>query len=118
MPFPFCVTVVSPCGSTILSVVTCSGNIRFLGSIGSVSVTGLNTFAVSVLNSSIACCVSSVGGMPRLDKSIRSNMVGDRSCCGVLVLGVLVVVGVHAGVAHLLKGDVNPGLGPVPVMHR
>jgi len=99
-----------------MSVVTCSGNVGFLGSIGSVGVAGLNTLAASVLNSSVILCASSVGGMPRLDKSIGSNMDVGGNCCGVLVLGVLVITGDCLGVDRLLKGDVTPGLGPVPVI--
>jgi len=96
-----------------MSVFTCSGNVRFSGSIGSVGVSGLNTLAASMLNSSVTLYTSSVGGTPRLDKSIGSNMnVGG--CC-VLLLGVLVIAGVCTGVSHLLKGDV---LGPAPVMRR
>jgi len=96
-----------------MSVVTCSGNVGFSGSIGSVSVSGLNTLAASVLNSSVTLYALSVGSIPRLDKSIGSNMnVGG--CC-VLLLGVLVIADVCTGVSRLLKGDV---LGPAPVICR
>jgi len=94
-------------------VVSCSGNVRFSGSVG---VAGLNMLAASVLNSSVTLCASLVVGMPRLDKSIRSNMDVSGNRCGVLVLGVLVIAGDCLGVDHLLKGDVTPGLGPVPVI--
>ena len=40
------------------------------------------------------------------------------NCCGVLLLGVLVIVGDCLGVVHLLKGYAIPGLGPVPDMHE
>jgi len=92
-------------------VVTCSSNVGFSGSIGD---TGLNTFAMSMLNSSTVCCVSLVGNRLNSDRSIGTNM--DASSCCVLLLGVLVITGVCTGVSHLLKGDVTPGLGPVPVM--
>jgi len=104
-------------GSTML-VITCSGTVRFSGSIGSIGVTGLNTLAASMLNLSVTLCASSVGGMPRLDRSIRSNTDVHGNCCGVLTLGVLVIAGDCLGVNHLLKGDVTPGLGPVPVVCR
>jgi len=55
--------------------------------------------------------------MPRLDKSIGSNIDVGGNCCGVLALGVLVIAGDCLGVDRLLKGDVTPGLGPVPVIH-
>jgi len=100
-------------GSTMLSVVTCSGTVRFSGSIG---VTGLNTLAASVLNSSVTLCASSVGGMPRLDKSIGSNTDVSGNCCEVLALGVLVIAGDRIGVLCLLKGYATPGLVPVPVI--
>jgi len=100
----------------MLSVVTCSGSVGFLGSIGSVGVTGLNMLAVSVLNSSTVCCVLSVGNRPNSDRSIGTST--DVGSCCVLALRVLVITGVRAGVAHLLKGDVTPGLGPVPVTRR
>ena len=96
-----------------MSVVTCSGNVRFSGSIGCVSISGLNTLAASVLNSSVTLYASLVGGTPRLDKSIGSNM--DTGSCCVLLLGVLVIAGVCTGVSRLLKGDV---LGPGPIMRR
>ena len=111
MPFLFCIPVLL--GGSTMSVITCSGNVGFSGSIG---VPGLNTLAASVLNSSVTLCASLVGGMPRLDKSIRSNT--DVGSCCVLLLGVLVIAGVSAGVVHLLKGDVIPGLGPLPIMHQ
>jgi len=94
-----------------MSVITYSGNVRFSGSIGCVGVSGLNTLAASMLNSSVTLYASSVGGMPRLDKSIGSN-INAGGCC-VLLLGVLVIAGVCTGVSRLLKGDV---LGPAPVM--
>ena len=90
----------------------------FSGSIGSVGVTGLNTLAASVLNSSVTLCASLVGGMPRLDKSIGSNTDVCENCCGALALGVLVIAGDCLGINHLLKGDVTPALGPVPVIRR
>ena len=99
-------------GSTMLSVVTCSGSVGFSGSIGSVGVTGLNTLAVSVLNLSTVCCILLVGNRPNSDRSIGTNT--DVGSCCVLALRVLVIT----GVAHLLKGDVTPGLGPVPVTRR
>jgi len=102
----------------MLLVVTCSGNIGFSDSIGSVGVTGLNMLAASMLNLSVTLYALSVGGMPRLDKSIGSNTDVCGNCCGVLTLGVLVIAGDCLGVDHLLKGDVTPGLGPVPVMCR
>jgi len=96
-----------------MSVITCSGNVGFSGSIGCVGVSGLNTLAASMLNLSVTLYASSVGGTPRLDKSIGLNInAGD--CC-VLLLGVLVITGVCTGVSRLLKGDV---LGPTPVMCR
>jgi len=104
-------------GSTMSSAITCSGTIGFSGSIGSVSVTGLNTLAVSMLNSSVTLCASLVGGMPRLDKSIGSNTDVGGNCCGILILGVLVITGDCAGILCLLKGYAIPGLVPVPVMH-
>ena len=97
-----------------MSVVTCSGSVGFSGS---VSVAGLNTLAASMLNSSVILCALSVGSMPRLDKSIGLNMDVGRNCCGVLTLGVLVIAGDCLGVNRLLKGDVTPGLSPVPVIH-
>jgi len=66
-----------------------------------------------MLNSSVTLYASSVGGTPRLDKSIGSN-INVGGCC-VLLLGVLVIAGVCTGVSRLLKGDV---LGPAPVMRR
>jgi len=96
-----------------MSVATCSGNVGFSGSIG---VAGLNMLAANVLNLFTVCCVSSVGNRPNSDRSIGANM--DVSSCCILLLGVLVIAGVPAGVVRLLKGDVTPGLGPVPVMHR
>ena len=98
-----------------MSVVTCSGNVGFSGSIG---VPGLNTLAASVLNLSVTLCASSVGGMPRLVRSIGSNTDASGNCCSVLTLGVLVIAGDCLGVDRLLKGDVTPGLGPVPVIRR
>jgi len=98
-------------------VITCYGTVGFSGSIGLVGVTGLNTLAASMLNLSTVCCVSLVGDTSRLDKSIGSNMGGGRSCCDVLTLRVLVIVGDCTGVACLLKGDITPGLGPVSVIH-
>ena len=98
-----------------------SGNVGFLGSIGysgSISVTGLNTLAASVLNSSVTLCASSVGSMPRLNKSISSNMGVSGNCCGVLLLGVLVIAGDCFSVVCLLKGYAIPGLGLVPDMHE
>jgi len=99
----------------MLSVMTCSGSIGFSCSIGD---TGLNMLATSVLNSSVTLCAPSVGSMPRPDKSIGSNMDVDGNCCGVFVLGVLVIAGDRAGVICLLNGYAIPGLVPVPVMHR
>ena len=99
----------------MLLVVTCSGNIGFLGSISSVGVTGLNMLAASMLNSSTVCCVLLVGNRPNSDRSISTNT--DVGSCCVLLLGVLVIAGVCTGVSHLLKGDITPGLGPVPVTH-
>jgi len=92
-----------------------SGTVGFSGSIG---VTGLNTLAVSVLNSSATLCASLVGSMPRLDKSIGSNMDVGGNCCGVLALRVLVIAGDHIGILCLLNGYVTPGLVPVPVIHE
>ena len=119
-PFPLEVTLVELMlmsvvvgGSTISLVITCSGTVRFSGSI---SVTGLNTLAPSVLNSSVILCPLLVGGTPRLDKSIGLNTDLGGNCCRVLILGVLVIAGDHVGVAHLLKGYDIPGLVPVPVM--
>ena len=83
-----------------------SGNVKFSGSIGclgSISVTGLNMFAARVLNSSIILCALSVGGMPRLDKSIGGDTGVSGNCCGVLVLGVLVITGDCLGVLCLLN---------------
>ena len=99
-----------------MSVITCSGSVRFSGSIGSLGVTGLNVLVASMLNSSTICCVSSVGSRPNLDRSNGTNT--DVGSCCVLLLGVLVIAGVPAGVVRLLKGDVTPGLGPVPVTRR
>jgi len=96
-----------------MSVVSCSGSVGFLDSVG---VAGLNTLAASMLNSSVILYASLVGGMPRLDKSIGSNM--DVGSCCVLPLGVLVITSVSAGVVRLLKGNVTPGLGPLPVTRR
>jgi len=96
------------------STIPCSGNVGFSGSIGCVGVSGLNTLAASVLNSSVTLFASLVGGMPRLDKSIGSNMDVGGNCC-VLLLGVLVITGVCTGVSRLLKGDV---LGPGPITRR
>jgi len=96
-----------------MSVITCSGNVGFSGSIGSVSVTGLNMLAANVLNLSVILFASSVGGTPRLDKSIRSNT--NVSGCCVLLLGVLEITGVCTGVSRLLNGDV---LGPGPITCR
>ena len=96
-----------------MSVITCSGNVGFLGSIGCVSVSGLNTLAASMLNSSVTLYASLVGGTPRLAKSIGLNM--DTGNCCVLLLGVLMIAGVCTGVSRLLKGDV---LGPAPVICR
>ena len=98
----------------MLSMVTCSGNVGFSGSTGSVGVTGLNTLAASMLNLSVTLYASSVDGMPRLDKSIRSNTDVGGNCC-VLLLGVLVIAGVCTGVSPLLNGDI---LGPGPIMRR
>ena len=97
-----------------MSVITCSGNVGFSGSIGSVGVTGLNMLAASMLNSSSVCHVSSVGNRPNSDRSIGTNM--DVGSCCVLLLGVLVITGVSAGVVCLLKGHVTPGLSSLPVM--
>jgi len=98
-------------GSTISLVISCSGTVGFLGSIG---VTGLNMLAASMLNSSVILCALSVGDMPRLDKSIGGNMGVSGNCCGVLTLGVLVIIGDCLGVLCLPKGYAIPGLGPVP----
>jgi len=95
------------------STIPCSGNVRFSGSIGCVSISGLNTLAASVLNSSVTLFASSVGSTPRLDKSISSN-TNVGGCC-ILLLGVLEITGVCTGVSHLLNGDV---LGPGPIMRR
>ena len=89
-----------------------------IGCLGSVSVTGLNTLAVSVLNSSVILCALSVGSMPRLDNSIGSNIGVSGNCCGVLMLGVLVIAGDCLSVVHLLKGYAIPGLVPVPVIRQ
>jgi len=96
-----------------MSVFTCSGDVGFSGPIGCVGVSGLNTLAASVLNLSVILFASSVGGRPRLDKSIRSN-TNVGGCC-ILLLGVLEITGVCTGVSHLLNGDV---LGPGPIMRR
>jgi len=96
-----------------MSVITCSGNVGFLGSIGSVGVAGLNMLAASVLNSSVTLFASSVDGTPRLDKSIGSN-TNVGGCC-ILLLGVLEITGVCTSVSRLLNGDV---LGPGPITRR
>jgi len=95
------------------STIPCSGNVGFSGSIGCVGVSGLNTLAASVLNSSVILFASSVGGTPRLDKSIGSN-TNVGGCC-ILLLGVLEITGVCTGVSRLLNGDV---LGPGPITRR
>ena len=102
-------------------LVEISGNVRFSGSIGclgSISVTGLNTLAVSVLNLSVTLFASSVGGMPKLSKFISSNTGVGGNCSGVLVLGVLVIAGDHLSVVCLLNGYAIPGLGPAPDIHE
>ena len=72
--------------------------------------------AVSMLNLSVTLCALLVGGMPRLDRSIGSNMGVSGNCCGVLAFGVLVIAGDHISVLCLLKGYAIPDLVPVPVI--
>ena len=79
-----------------------SGSVGFSGFPKTDATCALNVFAVSVL--------SSVGVMPRLDKSNGSKCVGERSGC-TLVLWVLLIGGVWAGVPLLLNGN---DLGPNP----
>jgi len=87
----------------------------------STGVSGLNTSAANALNLSTISVTSSVGGIPRLDKSIGvTTGIGMVSDCA-LVLCVLVIDGdplsVKAGVALLLNGDsllLNGYAGPSP----
>ena len=89
--------------------------------LGSTGVSGLNASDANMLKLSTILVASSVGGIPRLDKSIGSNMgIGMMSDCA-LVLCVLVIdgdpLGVEAGVALLLNGDsllLNGYAGPSP----
>jgi len=84
-------------------------------------VSGLNASAANALNLSTISVTSSVGGIPRLDKSIGvTTGIGTMSGC-TLVLCVLVIngdpLGVKAGVALLLNGDsllLNGYAGPSP----
>jgi len=88
---------------------------------GSTGVSGLNASDANTLKLSTISVALSVGGIPRLDKSIGSNMgIGMMSDC-VLVLCVLVIngdpLGVEAGIALLLNGDsllLNGYAGPSP----
>jgi len=88
---------------------------------GSTGVSGLNASDAKVLNLSTILVSSSVGRIPRLGKSIGSNMgIGMMSDC-MLVLWVLLIdgdpLGVKAGVALLLNGDsllLNGYAGPNP----
>ena len=93
------------------------GNVGSSGSIGSVSigsktgsvgVSGLKVTAANVLNCSVVCHLSSVGVIPKLDRSIGTIICGGEY---MLVLRVLVItgdllVGVPSGVGRLLNGDV------------
>ena len=87
----------------------------------STGVSGLNTSVANTLNLSTISVASSVGGIPRLDKSIGvTTGIGTMSGC-TLVLCVLVIdgdpLGVEAGVALPLNGDsllLNGYAGPNP----
>jgi len=88
---------------------------------GSTGVSGLNASDANALKLSTISVASSVGRIPRLDRSIGPNMgIGTMSDC-TLVLCVLVIDGdplsVEAGVALLLNGDsllLNGYAGPSP----
>jgi len=88
---------------------------------GSTGVSGLNTSDAKALNLSTILVNLSVGRIPRLDKSIGSNMgIGTMSGCA-LVLWVLLIdgdpLGGEAGVALPLNSDsllLNGYAGPSP----
>jgi len=89
--------------------------------LGSTGVSGLNASDAKALNLSTILVNSSVGGIPRLDKSIGSNTGVGVMNGGVLVLWVLLIDGdplsVEAGVSLLLNGDsllLNGYAGPNP----
>jgi len=65
---------------------------------GSTGVSGLNMFDAKALNLSTIPVNSSVGRIPRLDKSIGSNMGVVVMSGGALVLWVLVIDGDSLGV--------------------
>ena len=98
--------------------VGCAGKLDISGPSG---VSGLNASDANTLKLSTIRVASSVGGIPRLDKSIGPNMgIGMMSDCA-LVLCVLVIdgdpLGVKAGVALPLNGDsllLNGYAGPSP----
>jgi len=93
---------------TLVAVLPISGP----GFSGSTGVSGLNVSDAKALNLSTILVNSSVGVIPRLDKSIGSNMgVGAMSSC-VLVLWVLLIdgdpLGVQGGIPLLLNGYAGP----------
>jgi len=102
---------------TVVAVLPISSS----GFLGSTGVSGLNTSDAKVLNLSTIPVNSLVGRIPRLDRSIGSNMgIGTMSDCA-LVLWVLLIngdpLGVEAGVALPLNGDsllLNGYAGPSP----
>jgi len=106
----------SPAG-TLVAVLPISSS----GFLGSTGVSGLNASDVKALNLSTIPVNSSVGGIPRLDKSIGSNMgISTMSSCA-LVLWVLLIngdpLGGEAGVALPLNGYsllLNGYAGPSP----
>jgi len=103
------------CGSA-LSASGCAGKFDI-----STGVSGLNASAANALNLSTISVTSSVGRIPRLDRSIGvTTGIGTMSDCA-LVLCVLVIdgdpLGVKAGVALPLNGDsllLNGYAGPSP----
>jgi len=105
------------CG-TLLAGCCAGGKLDISGSAG---VSGLNGSDANTLKLSTILVTSSVGGIPRLGKSIGSSMgIGMMSNC-TLVLWVLLIdgdpLGVEAGVALLLNGDsllLNGCAGPNP----
>jgi hypothetical protein len=107
--------------------ISCSGNVGFCGSTGSVSISvpgnsgdsGSGSSNTLLLNLSTIWVLSSVGVMPNATKSMGSNAggsmtganndIGDDNCA----LWVLEIPGdPPLGVVHLLKGECR-GLSPV-----
>ena len=70
-----------------------------------------NVLDTRAINFLIVLILSSVSKSPKYERLKSSNMDVSGSCCGKLVLGVLVIAGECLGATCLLKG--YTGLVPV-----